>query len=77
MPPQSGIDDRQLVEFKELHQMSVAGEAERSLPEVLKTQASPRGPEATKSEAAEQPGGEVCDQGSCVYRYQHWIASAI
>ncbi len=77
MPPQSGIDDRQLVEFKELHQMSVAGEPERSMPEVLRTQAGPRGPEAAKSEAAEQPGGEVRDRGSCVYRYQHWIASAI
>ena len=57
--------------------MSVAGEPERSMPEVLRTQAGPRGPEAAKSEAAEQPGGEVRDQGSCVYRYQHWIASAI
>jgi hypothetical protein len=57
--------------------MSVAGEPERSMPEVLRTQAGPRGPEAAKSEAAEQPGGEVRDRGSCVYRYQHWIASAI
>ena len=65
------------MEFKELHQMSVAGELERSMPEVLRFQAGPRGPEAAKSEAAEQPSGEVRDRGSCAYRYQHWIASAI
>jgi hypothetical protein len=57
--------------------MPVVGEPERSMPEVLKTQAGPRGPKAAKNEAAEQPGGEVRDQGSCAYRYQHWIASAI